>query len=112
MSEGLEGIVAAETVLSEVDGANGVLIVRGLSLDDVMVLSPTSVLNVRYGITQEEAPERRRSQGFDNSTLGFSPSLLSLLDKKLQTFPNVFLNTTFSNTPCTGPCWMRLSLPR
>lgn len=77
---------------------------RGLSLDEVLVLSPTSVLNVRYGITQEEAPERRRSQGFDNSTLGFSPSLLSLLDKNLQTFPNVYLNTAFSNSPCSGTC--------
>lgn len=35
MSEGLEGVVAAETVLSEVDGAAGVLIVRGRSLDEL-----------------------------------------------------------------------------
>ena len=34
-SDGLEGVVAAETVLSEVDGANGVLIVRGRSLDEL-----------------------------------------------------------------------------
>ena len=77
---------------------------RGLALDDVMVLSPSSVLNVRYGITQEEAPERRRSHGFDNSKLGFSPSLLSLLNKNLQTFPNVFLNTAVTTSPCSGSC--------
>jgi len=35
MSDGLEGVVAAETVLSEVDGAAGVLIVRGRSLDEL-----------------------------------------------------------------------------
>jgi citrate synthase len=35
MSEGLEGVVAAHTVLSEVDGAAGVLIVRGRSLDEL-----------------------------------------------------------------------------
>ena len=35
MSDGLEGVVAAETVLSDVDGANGVLIVRGRSLDEL-----------------------------------------------------------------------------
>lgn len=35
MSDGLEGVVAAETVLSEVDGAAGVLIVRGCSLDEL-----------------------------------------------------------------------------
>ncbi|MBU1375822.1 MAG: citrate synthase/methylcitrate synthase [Alphaproteobacteria bacterium] len=35
MSDGLEGVVAAETVLSEVDGAAGVLIIRGHSLDEL-----------------------------------------------------------------------------
>ncbi len=35
MSDGLEGVVAAETVLSEVDGETGVLIVRGRSLDEL-----------------------------------------------------------------------------
>jgi len=34
-SDGLEGVVAAETVLSEVDGAAGRLIVRGRSLDEL-----------------------------------------------------------------------------
>ena len=35
MSDGLEGVVAAETVLSEVDGLAGRLIIRGRSLDDL-----------------------------------------------------------------------------
>ena len=35
MSEGLEGVVAAETVLSEVDGQAGRLIIRGHSLDEL-----------------------------------------------------------------------------
>jgi citrate synthase len=35
VSDGLEGVVAAETVLSDVDGAAGVLIVRGRSLDEL-----------------------------------------------------------------------------
>ena len=35
MSDGLEGVVAAETVLSDVDGIAGVLIVRGRSLDEL-----------------------------------------------------------------------------
>jgi citrate synthase len=35
MSEGLEGVVAAHTVLSEVDGAAGRLIIRGRSLDEL-----------------------------------------------------------------------------
>jgi citrate synthase len=35
MSDGLEGVVAAETVLSEVDGLAGRLIIRGHSLDEL-----------------------------------------------------------------------------
>jgi citrate synthase len=35
MSEGLEGVVAADTVLSEVDGQAGRLIIRGRSLDEL-----------------------------------------------------------------------------
>ncbi len=35
MSDGLENVVAAETVMSEVDGQHGVLIIRGRSLDDL-----------------------------------------------------------------------------
>jgi citrate synthase len=34
-SDGLEGVVAADTVLSEVDGAAGRLVIRGRSLDDL-----------------------------------------------------------------------------
>ncbi len=35
MSDGLEGVIAAETVLSEVDGDAGRLVIRGYSLDDL-----------------------------------------------------------------------------
>ncbi|HEY8576246.1 MAG TPA: citrate synthase/methylcitrate synthase [Devosia sp.] len=36
MSSGLDDVVAAETVLSDVDGARGRLIIRGTSLDDLV----------------------------------------------------------------------------
>ena len=39
MKSGLEDVVAAETVLSDVDGKNGRLIVRGISLDDLVTTS-------------------------------------------------------------------------
>ncbi|WP_332701617.1 citrate synthase/methylcitrate synthase [Devosia sp.] len=39
MKSGLEDVVAAETVLSDVDGANGRLIVRGVSLDELVATS-------------------------------------------------------------------------
>ncbi|MGB3338071.1 MAG: citrate synthase/methylcitrate synthase [Devosia sp.] len=39
MKSGLEDVVAAQTVLSDVDGKNGRLIVRGVSLDDLVATS-------------------------------------------------------------------------
>ncbi|MDB5615612.1 MAG: citrate synthase/methylcitrate synthase [Devosia sp.] len=36
MNSGLEDVVAAETVLSDVDGANGRLVIRGVSLDELV----------------------------------------------------------------------------
>ncbi|HEY2662318.1 MAG TPA: citrate synthase/methylcitrate synthase [Caulobacteraceae bacterium] len=36
MSDGLEGVIAADTILSEVDGEAGRLIIRGRSLDDLI----------------------------------------------------------------------------
>jgi hypothetical protein len=85
-------------------GLNLTRINRGAAFDDVIVLSPTSVLDLRYGITYEETPEQRRSRGFDLASLGFSPQLLSLLDPKTQTFPNVYINSKAPNAPCKGAC--------
>ena len=62
---------------------------RGLAFDDVYVLSPTTVFNFRYGITEQDFPEQRRSRGFDLASLGFSPSLIGLTDPSLATFPRV-----------------------
>ncbi len=36
MSSGLEDVIAAETVLSDVDGLAGRLVIRGRSLDDLV----------------------------------------------------------------------------
>ena len=46
-------------------------------------------MNVRGGFTRQLFPERRRSQGFDLSSLGFANSLVSLVPADLATFPNV-----------------------
>jgi hypothetical protein len=60
---------------------------RGLALDHVWVLNPTLVLNVRYGLTNQDFPEQRASKGFDLGALGFSSSLTSLIDKSVSTIP-------------------------
>ncbi|SEQ38586.1 citrate synthase [Devosia sp. YR412] len=39
MNSGLEDVIAAETVLSDVDGANGRLVIRGISLDELVTTS-------------------------------------------------------------------------
>jgi hypothetical protein len=74
------------------NGINGIIlnrVNRGIALDDVVVLSPTLVLNVRYGITQQDFLERRRTQGYDLASLGFSKNLLSLIDASQATVPRV-----------------------
>ncbi len=71
---------------------NGVIlnrINRGLALDEVYTINPSTVLNVRYGITQQDFPERRMGSGFDLASLGFSQNLVSLIPKNLAVFPYV-----------------------
>jgi hypothetical protein len=72
------------------DGEYGRRRIHSVALDDVYVLNPTLLVNVRYGLTQQNFEDRRTSQGFDLSTLGFSPQTVALVtDKKNATFPNV-----------------------
>jgi hypothetical protein len=74
------------------DGINGIIlnrVNRGISFDDVYIFSPSFLLNFRYGLTQQEFPERRISQGFDLASLGFAPSLVGSVDASLATFPRV-----------------------
>jgi len=90
-------------------GVNLGRINRGGALDDVLVLSNSTVVDLHYGVTQEETPEARLSTGIDLSSFGFSPALLSLLDSKTQTFPNIFLNSSTdllkgTNYSCNRSC--------
>ncbi len=63
---------------------------KAVAFDDVYVLNPTLLFNFRYGLTYQDFPERRPSQGYDLSKLGFSQSLISLIQiKDKATIPNV-----------------------
>jgi hypothetical protein len=62
---------------------------RGAALDDVIVLSPSLVLNLRYGVTNAKYLERRVTQGTDLAALGFSPSLTRLVNSQQSTVPRV-----------------------
>jgi len=63
---------------------------RVLALDDAYTLRSSLLMNLRGGFTRQLFPERRRSQGFDLSTLGFSPQLVSLVPSEIAAFP--FIN--------------------
>ena len=62
MSDGLEDVVAAHTVLSEVDGAAGRLVIRGHSLDELAGHTSfeemAALLFELFGI-DDQAPTRR-----------------------------------------------------
>jgi hypothetical protein len=63
---------------------------RILGIDDAYTIRNNLLMNIRGGFTRQLFPERRRSQGFDLSTLGFSAQLVSLAPAGLATFP--FIN--------------------
>lgn len=74
----------------------------GGSIDDVFTLSPTLVLNVRYGytrFTRETAPLHGRN--FDLTSLGFPKSFASLISPTFSEFPTFEINGYF-NTLRTG----------
>ncbi len=62
---------------------------RAIALDEVHMFSPTFVLNFRYGATAQEFPERRVSQGFDLSSLGFNSAFVNLFPKDKSAVPNI-----------------------
>jgi hypothetical protein len=63
---------------------------RILGVDDAYTLRNNLLINVRGGFTRQMFPERRRSQGIDLSSLGFSSQLVSLAPKGAAAFP--FIN--------------------
>ena len=78
--------------IMDADGLFQNRINRGVALDDVLVLRPTLVLNLRYGLSNTEFPQWRISRGYDLASLGFSPALTNLVDKNLATIPNVVIS--------------------
>lgn len=62
---------------------------RGVAVDDVVILNPTLVLNVRYGLTSTKWWQYRRTRGYDLSRLGFSESLIRLLDPRQAPVPRI-----------------------
>lgn len=73
-------------------GSNRNRIHRGGTIDDVIVLRPDWVLDVRAGVTRFTLWDRPVSMGFDLASLGFPVSLTRLFDRAVTTFPEVAVN--------------------
>src|SRR5262249_60280260 len=81
------------------NSVNGIIlnrINRAIAFDDVHVFSPTFLLNFRYGLTQQDFPERRVSQGFDLTSLGFSKNLANLIPAGQSTIPAISIGSLTS----------------
>jgi hypothetical protein len=58
-------------------------------VDDVYVLSPTMLNNIRAGFTRMEQSFFPLSLGFDLTAAGFNPSLQNSIDPQARSFPNI-----------------------
>ncbi len=62
---------------------------RQIAVDDVYLLSPTTVLNVRYGANRYAGRHNPDREGFDVSTLGFPEATVRQLTAIRQMFPTI-----------------------
>lgn len=89
-------------------------------VDDVYVLSPTLVNNVRLGMTRFEQSSYPLIAGFDLTRAGFNPALVAAISPQAYTFPNLNISgyqavgtanivRTFSNyfTASDGVSWTK-----
>ncbi|MBI4873667.1 MAG: TonB-dependent receptor [Acidobacteria bacterium] len=65
---------------------------RGAAFDHVWVMSPQWVLDTRYGFTWFQEVESFDNFGFDLKELGFPSSLISQLDPRAVSFPQVMVS--------------------
>jgi hypothetical protein len=70
-------------------GENGNLATTQFALDDVYVLSPTVVMNVRYGYSRSVGGHTPPRVGFDVSELGFPAGTVSQMKGVASMFPRV-----------------------
>ncbi len=68
---------------------------RGVALDNVVVLNPQTVLDVRYGLTWFQEYESFDNIGWNLSEFGFPSSLLAGLDPTGISFPQITMTNLF-----------------
>jgi len=62
---------------------------RQLAIDDVYVLNPTTILNIRYGVNRYAGRHDPDREGFDVAELGFPEFTTRQLKAARQMFPNI-----------------------
>ena len=70
-------------------GENFVSWTRAGAIDDVVTLTPTTVLNFRYGYSRFQSGHVPRKSGFDVSQLGFPEQTARLLQGQVLDFPSI-----------------------
>lgn len=65
---------------------------KGFGLDDVFLVSPTLLLNVRYNLSRFIQSNTPAGAGFDLAAAGFSPDLVGRIDPQGVTFPRINVN--------------------
>lgn len=71
------------------------------AFDNTITISPTTLLTINYGFARWYQARKTLSYGFDNSTLGFPASFVSLI--RVPTFPNV---TVAGYSPMAGNSYL------
>jgi hypothetical protein len=70
--------------------------VDSTQLNNLLTISPTTILTVRYGFNRFPNYSYDVSQGYDLSGLGFSPSFVSQVPRPLSQFPYVSMTNLYS----------------
>ncbi len=74
---------------NEARGLNRYRLQNGVALDDVYVISPSLLVNVKYGFTLFTESDKPFSTGFDLVGIGFPQSFVSQLDPQAVSFPQI-----------------------
>ena len=77
---------------NEARGLNRYRFQNGVALDDVYVISPSFLLNVKYGATIFREVDAPFSKGLDLVGLGFSPGFVAQLDPQAVSFPQIAID--------------------
>ncbi len=72
---------------------------RGVALNDTIILSPHTTMDIRFGFARGIENNKPWSDGFDLTGLGFAPGYLNLIQG--QAFPNINVTdiTALANSP-------------